>query len=243
MRAVILAGGLGRRLAPFSVNFPKPLVPIGNLPILEIVLRQLRAANFKRATLAVGHLADLLAAYFQDGRRWNIEIDYSREDSPLGTAGPLMLLQDLPEHFLVMNGDILTTLNYEKLFEYHVDSNADVTIATNRRSVKVDFGVMEFDRENKLTNFFEKPELHYDVSMGVYVFSKRVLDFMTEGAHCDFNVLLEMLLKQNRTIKAFQSTDIWLDIGRPDDYARAQETFEENSHLFLPSNTNNLATI
>jgi len=243
MRAVILAGGLGRRLAPFSVNFPKPLVPIGNLPILEIVIRQLRSAGFYRATLAVGHLASLLRAYFQDGSRWDMEIDYSMEDSPLGTAGPLTLIDDLPEHFLVMNGDILTTLDYRKLFQSHIDSRADITIATNRRSVNIDFGVMEFDSNNTLTNFVEKPDLHYEVSMGVYTFSRSVFGFMKKGEHCDLNILLKLLMDQKRSIKVFPSTDTWLDIGRPDDYARAQEIFEANEAMFLPKDSYKITAV
>jgi NDP-sugar pyrophosphorylase family protein len=242
VRAVILAGGLGRRLAPFSVTFPKPLVPVGDQPILEIVIKQLVRHGFSRATLAVGHLADLLQAYFQDGRKWDIQIDYSREVSPLGTAGPLALLDDLPEHFLVMNGDILTTLDYSQLFQRHIDSGAEVTIATHRRTVKIDYGVLEFDASHRLTDFSEKPELHYQVSMGIYVFSRSVLDVIEKGEHCDLNIFLKTLMDQNRTIGVYPSDDFWLDIGRGEDYAMAQEVFTENSDKFLQTG-NPMATV
>ncbi len=132
MRAVILAGGKGRRLAPYTVTFPKPLVPISNMPILEVVIRQLKRAGYTRVTMAVGHLAELIQSYFGDGGRFGIQIDYSREKKPLGTVGPLALIDDLPENFLVMNGDVLTTLRYDWIFDYHLQSSADLTIATHR---------------------------------------------------------------------------------------------------------------
>jgi NDP-sugar pyrophosphorylase family protein len=234
MRAVVLAGGKGTRLAPYTVTFPKPLVPIGDLPVLEIVIRQLADAGFNRLTLAVGHLANLLQAYFEDGSHWGIEIDYSFEHEPLGTVGPLTLIDDLPEHFLVMNGDLLTTLSYRGLFESHVNSGAELSVACHRMNVNVDLGVIEFDGQHRVTGYREKPTMGYDASMGVYAFSKTALDIVPPGQYMDFPTLVMSLISQGRDVKAHLADCRWLDIGRHDDYALAIETFEALRSEFLP---------
>jgi NDP-mannose synthase len=169
MRAVILAGGKGQRLRPYTTVLPKPLMPIGDMPILEVVLRQLKAAGVTRVTMAVGYLAELMQAFFGDGKRLGLQIDYSFEDRPLGTVGPLTLIPSLAEEtdFLMMNGDVLTTLNPRHLIERHRSAGADVTIATYRREVKIDFGVIETDTEHLLTGYVEKPRFDYRVSMGI----------------------------------------------------------------------------
>lgn len=234
MRAVVLAGGKGRRLEPYTITFPKPLVPVDNMPILEIVMRQLAAAGFGRVTMAVGHLAELLMAYFQDGSRWGVQIDYSREKSPLGTVGPLRLIEDLPETFLVMNGDVLTTLKYDRLLQYHLDSNADLTIACHRCRTKVDLGIIEFGDDLQVTGYREKPTLSYQVSMGVYVFNRSVLELVTPGAYLDFPQMVDLLVQRGSRVKVYLSDDVWLDIGRPEDYARASQTFAQLRDQFLP---------
>ena len=234
MRAVILAGGRGRRLEPYTITFPKPLVPVGEMPILEIVIRQLSLAGFTEVTMAVGHLSELLMSYFQDGSKWNVDINYSKEEQPLGTVGPLKLIDDLPETFLVMNGDVLTTLSYEKLFNYHVDSGADLTIACHRCSTKIDLGIIEFDGRLMVTGYREKPTLNYDVSMGVYVFNKSVLDLLDTGQRFDFPDLVNAIIKTGGNVKVYLSDDLWLDIGRPEDYAHASEVFESMKTDFLP---------
>ena len=234
MRAIILAGGKGRRLEPYTINFPKPLVPVGDMPILEIVIRQLKAAGFTHITLATGHLAELLMAYFGDGSKWGVQIDYSREERPLGTVAPLTLIKDLPEHFLVMNGDVLTTLKYAQLFEYHQNTGADLTIACHRANTRIDLGVVEFDSRLQVVNYREKPILPYDVSMGVYVFSRAVIDRLERNTYIDFPTLVNRLVRDHGTVKVFMSDHEWLDIGRPDDYARASERFQEMRDSFLP---------
>lgn len=234
MRAVILAGGKGTRLAPYTVTFPKPLVPIGDLPVLEIVVRQLAASGFERLTLAVGHLANLLQAYFEDGSRWGVEIDYSFEHDPLGTVGPLTLIDDLPDHFLVMNGDLLTTLSYRDLFDSHVNSGAELSVACHRMNVNVDLGVIEFDGQHRVTGYREKPTMGYDASMGVYAFSKSALDIVPPSQYMDFPTLVMSLVAQGRDVKAHLADCRWLDIGRHDDYALAIETFEALRSEFLP---------
>lgn len=235
MRAVILAGGKGTRLAPYTVTFPKPLVPVADMPILEIVIRQLQAAGFDHITMAVGHLAELIEAYFGDGGRWNVKIDYSREDAPLGTVAPVRLIDDLPETFLVMNGDVLTTLSYRSLYDSHVTSGAEMTIACHRLNVQIDYGLIEFDGRLRVTGYREKPRFPGDVSMGVYVFSRGVLDLVPTSEYMDIPTLVTRLVQEGREVRASLADCRWLDIGRQDDYAEAIATFDALRDEFLPS--------
>ncbi|MEM1444740.1 MAG: sugar phosphate nucleotidyltransferase [Planctomycetota bacterium] len=235
--AVILAGGKGRRLQPYTINFPKPLAPVADLPILEIVLRQLKHAGFGRFTFAVGHLAELLMAYFGDGSKWGVQIEYSREDKPLGTVAPLTLIDDLPDQFLVMNGDVLSTIDYGQLFNFHRDNEAELTIACHRKQVKIDLGVIEFDHRLEVTGYREKPTLHYDVSMGVYVFGRSVLDLVPKDDYTDLPTLVHRLIEQQRKVKVYLSDCEWLDIGRAEDYAEATERFTRMRERFLLDET------
>jgi len=237
MRAVILAGGKGTRLAPYTTVFPKPLVPIGDMPILEIVVRQLRRAGVSRITMAVGHLAELLMAFFGDGSRFGVQVDYSREDQPLGTAGPLALLDGLEDTFLVMNGDILTTLDYMALVAYHRDQQAAATVAMHQRSVKIDLGVIEVNQQNHIVRYIEKPTYNYHVSMGIYVFEPVVLRYIERSVRLDFPELIWKLLANNQPVLGYPYDGYWLDIGRPDDYARAVEEFEQMRRQLLPEET------
>lgn len=221
-RAVILAGGRGTRLRPYTVALPKPLVPIDDRPILEIVIRQLAASGFDHVTLAVNHLAELLQAFFGDGRRWNLKIDYSLESKPLNTMGPLRLISDLPDNFLVMNGDILTDLNFRQFLARHVDGGRLFTIAASRREQKIDYGVLE-ESDGHLSNFLEKPAVPYLVSMGVYCLSKRVLDFIPFDQSYGFDQLMLELLAKKEPVNIDTHHGYWLDIGRPDDYQKATD--------------------
>ncbi len=236
MRAVILAGGKGQRLRPYTTVLPKPLMPIGDMPILEVVLRQLKRAGITRVTMAVGHLAELLQAFFADGRRLGLDIDYSIEDRPLGTVGPLTLIPGLEDAgtFLMMNGDVLTTLDYRALIRRHLDSRAAATIATYRREVKIDFGVIETNSDERLTGYVEKPSFDYRVSMGVYCFDARVLRLLEHAVYRDFPDLVKSLIAAGEPVLSYGFDGYWLDIGRPDDYATAIEEFETHRHLFLP---------
>jgi NDP-sugar pyrophosphorylase family protein len=226
MRAVILAGGKGTRLAPYTAVLPKPLMPVGDMPILEIVIRQLKAAGVSHITLAVGHLAELLRAFFADGSRFGVHIDYSLEETPLGTAGPLTLIQGLDDTFIMMNGDILCTLDYRKLVDSHKSSGAAATIATFSRNVNIDFGVIECDERNQLIEYIEKPTLKYRVSMGIYVFEPRVLRFLSQNQKRDFPDLIKDLIANGEPVQSYPFDGYWLDIGRPDDYARAIDEFD-----------------
>lgn len=233
-RAVILAGGKGTRLAPYTTVFPKPLMPLGDTPILEIVLRQLAARGFDRATLAVGHLAELMEAFFGDGSKLGIAVDYSREEQPLGTAGPLALIDGLTEPFLVMNGDVLTTLDYGAFLAEHAASGAAASVATKKRSTRIDFGIVETDDASDITGYIEKPEHEYRVSMGVYAFSPEALSHIEHGERLDFPDLILRLLAAGKRVRSVAFEGYWLDIGRHDDFARAQEEFAAMHDEFLP---------
>lgn len=236
MRAVILAGGKGQRLRPYTTVLPKPLMPIGDMPILEVVLRQLRRAGVTRVTMAVGHLAELLQAFFGDGGRLGLEIDYSFEEKPLGTAGPLTLIPGLKEEraVLMMNGDILTTMDYGEVIRCHAESGAAATIATYRRQVKIDFGVIESNAQNVLTGYVEKPCFDYRVSMGIYCLAPRALDLLAYNQYFDLPDLIKLLIAKGEKVQSYPFEGYWLDIGRPDDYAVAIEEFESRRHEFLP---------
>jgi NDP-mannose synthase len=220
--AVILAGGLGTRLRPFTTTLPKPLVPIGGeASILEIVIRQLAACGFASATLAIGHFGELIRAYVGDGSQFGLRIDYAEEEQPLGTVGPIVAVRErLPEHFLVMNADILTDLDYAALLTRHTGSAAPVTVATYSRQVQVDFGVLETDSD-RVVGFTEKPTLEYTVSMGVYALSRATLERYTPGHPIGFDGLMRDLLADGERPAAFPFDGYWLDIGRPEDYERA----------------------
>ena len=234
MKAVILAGGKGTRLKPYTTVFPKPLMPIGDKPILEIVIRQLKSHGINEIIMAVGHLAELIMAFFNDGSKYGIKIKYSREDHPLGTAGPLALLkEDLNEPFLLMNGDILSTIDYSNLVNYHKKNKSTATIALKRRDIKIDFGIVEMDDSNVIKNYIEKPTIDYLVSMGIYVFEPEILEYITPNEKLDFPDLIKQLISNGETVKGYVYDGYWLDIGRPDDYERANREIEEiRSQLF-----------
>jgi NDP-sugar pyrophosphorylase family protein len=227
MRAIILAGGKGTRLRPFTTLIPKPLVPLGGrYSILEIVLMQLKKAGFTHVTLAVNHLSNLIMAYFGDGSRLGLKLDYSLENEPLSTIGPITLIEDLPENFLVMNGDILCDLDYRAFFLDHVSKGCDVSVSAYQREVKVDFGVLKYDEENRLTAFQEKPVYHLDVSMGIYCINRKLIESLPHGMPYGFDNLMVDGLEKDTDIWIRPFSGYWLDIGRPDDYQYADDNFD-----------------
>ena len=232
-RAVILAGGKGTRLRPYTVVLPKPLMPIGEYPILEVIIRQLVRAGFDHVTLAVNHQAEIIKAFFQNGERWGIRIDYSLEDQPLGTMGPLRLIKDLPEHFLVMNGDILTDLDYTQFHDSHVSEDRIFTISSKCREHRIDYGVLDTDASGMLCGFREKPGMSYEVSMGVYMVSARALQRVPVGLPYGFDSLMLDLLKAQSPATVRPFSGYWLDIGQPDDYTTAIDVFEQDKSRFL----------
>jgi NDP-sugar pyrophosphorylase family protein len=223
MQAVILAGGKGTRLRPFTATLPKPLVPVGDYPIIELVVRQLKAHGFKEIIVSTGHLAELIEAYCGDGKRWGLKIRYVREDKPLSTAGALKLIKGLKSDFLTINGDVLTTLDFKKLFAYHSKRGADATIAVCRRKRTVDFGVIGLDGKDALVSYTEKPAYEYLVSMGVNVFDRRVLSLIKKDEAIGIPELIARLREHGKTVLGFRNAAEWLDIGRPEDYETAQQ--------------------
>lgn len=224
MKAIVLAGGKGTRLKPYTTIIPKPLVPVGNRAILEILIGRLKECGITELTLGVNHLAKLIMTYFGDGSKWGVKIKYSMEDESLSTAAPIKLIKDLPENFLVMNGDLLTDLDFRKLYKYHLENNALLTVGTYKRTATIDFGVIDIDENNNVAvGFKEKPEYRLSVSMGVYVFNRRILDFIPDQKPFGFDNLMLTLLDKRQTVKVYPHNGYWLDIGRPDDYEKANE--------------------
>ena len=235
MHAVILAGGRGVRLRPYTTAFPKPLVPIGDeFAIIEIVLRQLRTAGFTSVTIAIGHLGQLIRAYCDDGSQWGLDITYWPEDEPLGTMGPVVSnLDDLPDDFIVMNGDVLTDLDYEALLDHHIACGAPLTVATYQRKVKIDFGTLSTE-DGRIVSFVEKPELFYGVSMGVYAMTRKTLTPYPRNVPFGLDELVLDLLARGEEPAAYEFGGYWLDIGRPDDYDTANEEWESLRPRLLP---------
>ncbi|MDD1653436.1 MAG: NTP transferase domain-containing protein [Methanomicrobiales archaeon] len=234
MQAVILAGGRGRRLLPYTTVLPKPLMPLGDHPILEVILRQLEHAGFSDVVISTGYLHELIQAYLTANPHPGLTLRCSHEAEPRGTIGPLHLIPDLRETFMVMNGDILTDLDYRQLIEAHRKKGALATIATYRREVMVDFGVLEHGKDLRIRAFREKPLYQFDVSMGIYVFQRDVLDLVPREKPFGFDNLMHILVERNAPVFSYPFDGYWLDIGRPDDYARAMEEFGKYRDRFLP---------
>lgn len=228
MKAVILAGGKGTRLKPYTTVIPKPLVPIGERAIIDILITQLAKCGVDDITICLNHFAEIIKAYLGDGSKFNLKIDYSLEKEPLGTVAPIKLISDLPEDFLVMNGDLLTDLDFKKLFDKHLYMNSLLTISSYQRSTQIDFGVLELDQvNNKLTSFREKPKYSFNVSMGVYAMNRKVLDYIPVNTPFGFDNLLLALLQKKVPVNIYQYKGYWLDIGRPEDYEKANEDLDK----------------
>lgn len=237
MRAVILAGGRGTRLAPYTHVIPKPLLPVGETPILEIVLRQLAAAGFDHITLTLGHLSTYFRAYLDQSPELQrlARIDSVVETTPTGTAGSLASVPDLDAPFLVMNGDLLTTLDYRALMEFHRRREAALTIALHQKAVPIDLGIVEVDSDGEtVTGYVEKPTLRYTVSMGVYVYSPAALRQIRRDEFLDFPDLVLRLVNLGQRVCAFPNDAEWMDLGRHEDFEKAQGILEQRRHEFLP---------
>lgn len=232
MLAVILAGGKGTRLKPFTMTIPKPLLPIGDVPILDVVLRQLGADGFDRVILTLGHMAPLFMSHFGDGSAYKMKIEYLRENEPLGTAGPLRELQDLPDDFLVMNGDLLTDLSFRDLVAAHRKSGAAATISVAAREERVDYGVIEMSEDGTFRDYREKPVIPYYVSMGINVLTRRAVQRIPAGKF-DMPDLMLALHRAGERVHCFRTSCYWQDMGRFDDYTRASEDFVREPGRFL----------
>lgn len=222
MKAVILAGGMGSRLAPYTTILPKPLMPLGETPIIELLIRSLKKHGVGEITLSVGYLSSLLKAYLGTGERMNVPLAYSHETDPLGTAGPLALVEGLDSTFLAMNGDLLTNLDFHQFIAFHRQQKADATVGVYKREVKIDFGVIKTGLKEQIVDYIEKPDFEYQVSMGVYVLEPIILQYIPKNARFDFPDLIKTLLARNKRVCAYKHNGYWLDIGRPEDYLKAQ---------------------
>lgn len=234
MQAVILAGGRGTRLVPFTKVFPKPLVPVGDKPILDTILRQLKYFGFTHVTLAVGHMAEMIQAYFHNGERYGLDIDYSFEEHPLGTAGPLARIPHLEDRFLVMNGDLITNLNYREFFAFHKKQGGIATIGTCQKDFKIDLGIIQNDENFVIQDYIEKPIYKFKVSMGIYIFERDVMQYIEPNTYLDFPDLVKRLLSNGQMVVSYPFNSYWLDIGNHSDYEKAVEEYEaikEQLHL------------
>jgi NDP-sugar pyrophosphorylase family protein len=234
VKAVVLAGGKGTRLAPYTRILPKPLMPIGEMPILEVLLLQMKAAGVHQVVLTVGHLSELLRAFFRDGSQLGLDITYSYEHCPLGTAGPIALVDGLDETFLVTNGDVLTTLDLQELVRFHQEHKAIATIASHHRQTKIDLGVIQRNGNCEITGYIEKPVYDFFVSMGLYVFEPGVLSYIPRDQYLDFPDLVRNLIAAGEKVVAYEFDGYWEDLGRADDYERATRDFESMRSQFLP---------
>lgn len=226
MRAVILAGGQGTRLKPYTAVIPKPLMPVGDMPIVEILIRQLQSSGVDRITFALGHLAHLVQAVLGNGNQYGVEIDYSIEDKRLGTSGPLSLIRDLNETFLVLNGDVLTDLDFHDITRFHAEQKSTITIACHKRAVNIDYGVIHRDGF-RVTEYEEKPIIELYVSMGVYVFEPAVLSYVDLETYLDFPDLVNRLIQEKEHVLIYPYDGIWFDLGRFEDFNRVHEIWDD----------------
>jgi NDP-sugar pyrophosphorylase family protein len=233
MKAVIQSGGKGTRLKPYTMILPKPLMPVGSKPVLELLLKWLRRNGTHEAYITTGYLGHLIRSVCGDGRQWGLRIRYTEELEPLGTIGALSLLrEELDTTFLVLNGDVLTDLNLNAFMAFHRRQGCALTIATNQRSTRMDFGVIE-DANGRVTHFREKPYLSQVVSMGVYCIEPEVLKYIPSGAPFGFDDLMFCMLGKNLPVGTFRHNGLWLDIGRVEDFQRAQDlAWDETSPAY-----------
>lgn len=234
MRAVLLAGGKGTRLQPFTAAFPKPLVPLDDVPVIELLVEQLRHYGITELTVVTGHLAELIQSFLGDGSRFGLRIEYLKEERPLDTAGCLGMLEPPREPFLVMNGDLLTTMNFLNLHRFHCQNGPMATIATYGKKITIDLGVLEIDADGQLQDYHEKPTHEFLVSMGIYCFQPEVCRYVQRGERLSMPQLILRLRDAGQKVLSYREECYWLDIGRPDDYARAIEEFRQDRSRFLP---------
>lgn len=234
MKAVILAGGKGTRLAPFTSVLPKPMMPIGEQTILDIILMQASRSGIKEVTLAVGHLASLMQSYYKDGSQFGLKIDYAFESKPLGTAGPLAFVEGLDETFMVCNGDILTLLDMQEAIAFHKKQGAVCTICSHQRNHKINLGVIQTKVGScSVSDYIEKPSYDFLVSMGIYIFEPKVLEYIPKGEYFDFPSLVKALLAADEEVVCFPYNGYWRDLGNYDDYITANEDFQSMRSQFL----------
>jgi NDP-sugar pyrophosphorylase family protein len=235
MQAVILAGGKGTRLLPYTVVFPKPMLPLGGQPIIQIILTQLVKHGFTDIVISLGYLGDLIELYLNEKRPEGVNLRFVREQKPLGTAGALSLVEDLEEDFLVVNGDILTTLDYRAMFDFHREHRSALTVAVGVKEVCMNLGILTLDGQDRVTGIEEKPTYRFNDNMGIYVYNRSAVSFIPQNQRTDLNVLMESLIKENLPVFGYRSQGpyYWIDIGQHAEYDKANEEFEKHREVFL----------
>ncbi len=233
MKAVIQAGGRGTRLRPYTLVLPKPLMPVGDLPVIEMLVKWLRRNGIQKTYITIGYLGHLIQAVCKDGSQWSMEIVYSEEPEPLGTIGPLQLIrEELDETFLVLNGDVITDLDIRDFTAFHRKSGGLITVAATEKSMEIDLGVMECE-EDRIAAFREKPMMTFNVSMGIYCMEPAVFELIPAGVPFGFDNLMHLMLERDLPIYMYKHKGSWMDIGREEDYVRAQEMFQKGSSFVL----------
>lgn len=228
MQAVIMAGGFGKRLLPLTEETPKPMLPVGDRPLMERTIQQLREAGIRRVNVTTHYLPEKITAHFGDGAAFGVELNYVREETPLGTAGALGLMAAPSEPLLVINGDLLTRVNYRAMLAWHREHRADLTVAVRRFSMQVPYGVVDAEA-GLVTAVREKPDVHFLVNAGIYLLEPSVYQFIEAGERSDMTDLIHRLLEAKRTVSSFLIHEYWLDIGKHDDYLRAQTDASEGT--------------
>jgi NDP-mannose synthase len=228
MKAVILAGGLGSRLRPFTKIIPKPLLPIGEKSVLEIQITNLKKSGFSEIFLATNYKSEYIENFLGNGSRYGVQLKISREKKPLGTVGPLTLLKnELKEPFLVMNGDILTLLNFRELYDFAIKIDTKLTVTIKEYLMPFAFGNM-FYQGDYITSIEEKPDIKYKVLAGVYIFKPEIFELIPDDEYFGMNTLIHKMLNEKIPISKYEIKEYWLDIGQVDDYQTAQEIYKEH---------------
>ncbi|MDR6224334.1 sugar phosphate nucleotidyltransferase [Desmospora profundinema] len=238
MDAVIVTGGKGTRMAPYTQVLPKGLLPVGGQPTLEIIVKQLKYHGFRHITMLCGYLAPLIQTYFGDGSRWGVSIRYRVEKSPLGTVGPLKGMTCLTQPFLMMNCDVLTTLHMKDFHDFHRTGDSLLTIATQTKKVPVNLGVLE-THEDLVTQFLEKPMYPALVNMGIYMMDPKIIDYIPDQTFFDMPDLIQVLLNAHKKVRHYHNDAFWMDIGRPGDFEEANQLYATIASQLLPVDSSN----
>jgi NDP-mannose synthase len=236
MKAVILAAGEGTRLRPYTKVLPKPLLPLGERPMLDIIIRQLAHFGFTEITVTAFWLRDAIKLFLQmmQAELPNVKLTYVAQDKLMGTAGGISSLPGLDDTFLVMNADVLTTMNYAELMRYHKEKGSALTIGMYPKKIKISLGLLQYDNDNNLLGYAEKPESSYPVSMGIYVFDPLVLPYVPPNDYLDIPTLAKRLMDDQKRVVVYPFDGHWIDIGKPEDFTDAQEQYERLKAEFLP---------
>ncbi len=231
MKAVIQAGGKGTRLRPYTLVLPKPLMPVGGLPVIEMLLKWLRRNEIKEVFITTGHLGHLIRSLCGDGRQWDMHIRYSEEPEPLGTVGSLTLLEDeLDDTFLVLNGDLITDIDLRAFVKFHNSHGDMLTVAVTKKEVQVDLGVIESD-EGRVVGFKEKPSYDFEVSMGIYCMDPGILAWIPKGVSYGFDDLMYNMLDKGQSVRVYKHQGRWMDIGRMEDFQQAQSLAGDDTQM------------